>query len=748
LSRLLPWVAGLLLFLLGAMTLLAVRDRRRTKRLQAEITDLRRQEGALRARLEQFYSMAESIRDGLTILGDGKVVYLNDRACEILGRPREELIGLSLSDLVGPEERARLHEIEAQNSEAAPSIAELEFWIAREDGTRRCVQNRYAVDRDGGRVTCRYVVTTDVTERREAEEARQKYAERVAVLREIDQAVLAAESTEAIAQAAVERIRCLIPCQRASVALFDLQADEAHVAAAHVSGETRLGRGERIPVTSFDGLSCLRAGHHRAVADILAIPDPSEVAQALLAEGIRSYLHAPLISRGELIGALSVGAGTPDAFSAEHVDIAREVADQLAVAIQNARLLDAERRRSAELEALRQASIHLTSSLELQPVLEAILEHTLHLVAADDAHIFLYDGEQLTFGAALWAGGARKEPFSTPREHGLTYTVARSGERIVVPDVDTHPLFQDDRWGGAIVGLPLCFDDRVRGVMNVAWDRPHRFSQGELDALQLLADQAAIAIRNARLHQQVRRHAQDLAAALERSQELERLKSQFVQNVSHELRSPLSLIRGYAELLERGELGDLAPRQADALRIIARRARMLNELVKDITLILVAESRPSAREPVALGELARAAVDDFSVAARQAQLTVEAEIAPNLPRVWGEVTCLRRVLDNLLSNAIKFTPPGGRISVRVGCEAEQVILQVTDTGIGIPADQQEQVFDRFYQVDGSTRRRYGGVGLGLALVKEVVEGLGGRVGVDSEVGRGSTFTVALPTFQL
>jgi diguanylate cyclase (GGDEF)-like protein/PAS domain S-box-containing protein len=138
----------------------------------------------------------------------------------------------------------------------------------------------------------------------------------------------------------------------------------------------------------------------------------------------------------------------------------------------------------------------------MQPTLEMILDYALQLVAADDAHIFLCDGERLIFGAALWGGGHQQEPCAEPRPQGLTYTVARGGERIVVPDVSSHPLFQDYQWDGAIVGLPLRIGERVVGVMTVAFHRPHPFDESEMRVLGLLADQAAIAIENARLFEE------------------------------------------------------------------------------------------------------------------------------------------------------------------------------------------------------------------------------------------------------
>jgi signal transduction histidine kinase len=178
--------------------------------------------------------------------------------------------------------------------------------------------------------------------------------------------------------------------------------------------------------------------------------------------------------------------------------------------------------------------------------------------------------------------------------------------------------------------------------------------------------------------------------------------------------------------------------------IIARRVRALDDLVQDITLILEAQVSPPEREAVPLDKVARMAVEDFQLVVQQAELTLQAEVAAHLPPVNGSYGYVRRVLDNLLDNAVKFTPAGGTITVRVRREGDQVVLEVSDTGVGIPSDQLDRIFERFYQVNGSIWRRYGGVGLGLSLVKEIVETYGGRVTVESQVGEGSTFTVRLP----
>ncbi len=221
---------------------------------------------------------------------------------------------------------------------------------------------------------------------------------------------------------------------------------------------------------------------------------------------------------------------------------------------------EAYRKRSQELESLRQASLSVTSTLELPGVLEAILEHTLRLVAADDAHIFLYDGERLTFGAALWSDGRKGTPFAEPRKDGLTYTVARSGQRIVIPVANEDPIYSDWPWGGAIIGMPLTIGERVVGVMNVAFDQPHEFEESELRVLELLGDQAAVAIENARL--------------FERS-EAERRRVQLLYDVTQALASslnPREIMQRAMELTTTalgGLFGDgfLLEPESDALRL-------------------------------------------------------------------------------------------------------------------------------------------------------------------------------------
>jgi signal transduction histidine kinase/putative methionine-R-sulfoxide reductase with GAF domain len=460
---------------------------------------------------------------------------------------------------------------------------------------------------------------------------------------------------------------------------------------------------------------------------------------------MRCELCVPLKIGDRVIGVINAESAKMNNFTDADERLLATFAGQLATAMEKVRLFEAQRRRATELEALRQASLHLTSNLQLKPLLEAILKHALKLVAADSAVIFLYNGQTLQYGTSLWADKHPNRQLDTPRLHGLTYRVATTGKPMAVSDVRHSILYQDAPWDGALVGLPLRSGSQVIGVMNVAFEgRPHEFDENELSILELLADQAAIGLSNARLYAEAQQRAEELAVALAQREELVRLKSEFIQNVSHELRTPLTIIRGYVELLDNGEMGALQPGQREAITIISRRISMLNKLVEDLTTILETEAPTVEQQPVDLTELVNKAIDDFKDATRHAGLILTTQISKDIPSVMGNPIHLYRLLDNLLGNAIKFTPSGGTITVRLYREDATAVLEVADTGVGIPADKLDRIFERFYQVDGSTTRRYGGTGLGLALVKEIAEAHGGQVTIQSVLDKGSMFRVTLP----
>lgn len=258
-----------------------------------------------------------------------------------------------------------------------------------------------------------------------------------------------------------------------------------------------------------------------------------------------------------------------------------------------------------------------------------------------------------------------------------------------------------------------------------------------------------------------------LEESLEKLKELDRLKSNFLATVSHELRTPLTSVIGYSEMLLEGLAGDLSEEQRDYVRTIMEKGENLLQIITSILDISKIESGKVTLSPVEadLAEVARSSVTTIHPQAQKRGLNVELDVAAELPRVPADRDKIRQCLVNLLANALKFTPKGGTVTLSVERytgprrnrtdedrgfalfeprENHFVKLSVRDSGIGIPADKLERVFDTFYQVDNSSTREYGGTGLGLSIVKSYVEAHGGEVWVDSEEGKGSVFSILLP----
>ena len=271
-------------------------------------------------------------------------------------------------------------------------------------------------------------------------------------------------------------------------------------------------------------------------------------------------------------------------------------------------------------------------------------------------------------------------------------------------------------------------------------------SPSAVDLLVTVGQQFGVALHNAQLYAQAEERAAQLEIAYCQLQDLARRKTQFVQNTSHELRTPLTFVRGYLELFLNGDLGSLTEKQHGVLAIMDVKSRRLVELVNDIASLLDVELNPADVAPTDLVEIMTRSLNAHRERAHRADIALKTEWPDAAPIVQGNQQRLTQVFDHLLENAIKFSPSGGQIHVRMWTEHGNAFIRVADQGIGIPLDEQERIFDRFYQVDGSTTRRFGGTGLGLAIVKETIEAHGGALQIESNgvPGEGTAFTIILP----
>jgi signal transduction histidine kinase len=296
----------------------------------------------------------------------------------------------------------------------------------------------------------------------------------------------------------------------------------------------------------------------------------------------------------------------------------------------------------------------------------------------------------------------------------------------------------------------------VRGEMNVAVHL-HRVADafivdGIKRAMSARMHMATVEEASRELTEKNRR----LAQAVERLQEADRVKSNFLATVSHELRTPLTSVIGYSEMLLEGIAGELNDEQREYVRTVMEKGDQLLQLITgilDISRMEAGEMRLD-KAPFDLDEVVTVALSTIAPHARRKKLQMACSVPPALPLVFGDRDKIRQVLLNLLGNAVKFTPEGGKIEVTAAPSTivpvpaadspRAVRVSVRDSGIGVPPEHQKRVFDPFFQVDNSSTREYGGTGLGLSIVKRLVEAHGGVVWVDSEAGKGSTFSFTIP----
>lgn len=290
-------------------------------------------------------------------------------------------------------------------------------------------------------------------------------------------------------------------------------------------------------------------------------------------DDVQSAVAVPVTHEQALRGVLVASAHTKAAFSAQDERMLMLLANQVSASMELTRLFQAQARRQHELEILRQANLLFTTTFDREILITQILDYALRLVAADDAHLYLYQAGQLRLGGVKWIEEPLFHAALEPRENGLTYTVARSGELIVVDQVNQHPLFSKWQWGGAVVGLPLKSGDHVRAVLNVAFVQPHQFESEELRALRLLADQAAIALENARNYAETQNQLRDA-------------------QLLHRAGEALSRTLTFNQLLER-----LADFFIEAVRVEACCISMLDAARDHLIVMLDRDPIPESREP-------------------------------------------------------------------------------------------------------------------------------------------------------
>jgi signal transduction histidine kinase/putative methionine-R-sulfoxide reductase with GAF domain len=553
--------------------------------------------------------------------------------------------------------------------------------------------------------------------------------------------------------------------------IFLVDADEKFavlLASTGEAGEKMLEQKYQLPVGSRSIIGYVtESGEMLVINDVNK--DPIHHPHPLLPE-TRSELGIPLKIGPRVIGALNVQSNTSDGFIPEDTSVLQTLADQITVAVDNARsyeiaqqAIEESRQRVQELSVLFNTSQALASAtMESQEIANIIARRFLEVFKLPKCSISMIEpesGELLTiFSLARGKNGAYQEMFPTGEAgkpsplngyaeiqqviDGLTPLIVK------VNDIDINPATQvylQQIGASLLVLLPLAVKGQAIGIITLeAWDELASFNLTQTTLAVTLANAAAAALENARLYEVQ-------LSTSEKLREVDKLKSQFLANMSHELRTPLNSIIGFSRVILKGIDGPISELQQQDLNAIYSAGQHLLNLINDILDISKIEAGKmelSFVDDVNLADLINSVLSTAVGLVKDKPIRLEQIIPADLPTLRADPTRLRQVILNLLSNAAKFTERGS-ITIEAGIQTPQpgqseIIIKVTDTGIGISLEHQKNLFQPFTQVDGSATRKTGGSGLGLSISRLLVEIHGGQIGVESTEGKGSCFYFTLP----
>lgn len=473
----------------------------------------------------------------------------------------------------------------------------------------------------------------------------------------------------------------------------------------------------------------------------------------ILLPGASPYVYVALGTGGlgviailERVGALphyTVIPTLPEALHRDPIFIAAQVAFFAIAAFATVHLaalvMSRLRERERQVAALLQATQAVSSTLSLPDVLQRLARSAASALSMSRASIRLLDetGERLPMVANCGLSDAYRDKGQVYISRSPLDREAMSGQPVIVHHAPTdariqYPRQVSEEGIGSIIVVPIIGRAGPMGVLRVYAEQPDRFTSRDVDYVMAIARQGAVAIENAMAHDAL--------------QKADRARGQFVRTVTHEVRAPVSGAQSLLRVLLRGMAGDVSKSQRDILARVSSRLDLLMELINDL-LALGASKTAELQEPpqpVDLQPTLQREVDLLAQEAREKQIRLTFEAPDETLTVEATADGLSQVFRNLIGNAVKYTPPGGRVDVRLKQQDQSAAISVSDTGIGIPAEDLSHLWEEFFRATNARRSEIVGTGLGLSIVKRLVETYNGLISVQSAEGKGTTFTVTLP----
>ena len=702
----------------------------RTRKLSAALDQLRLQDAAL-----------QSAPDAVAISDDrGRIQWINPAFTRLTGYGLAEATGHThhiLDSAKHDETFFQTFYEQLLKTVSAGETYRTEIVNRRKDGSLFTAELVIAAVRNAhGAITHYVTIQHDISERKRAEE-------RTAVLLQITTEIAGTLDPHALLDGVQRRVAEVLPCDALVTLLLDPLREVFRIA-----GDYGIQPGWRAALSALESLLERRFGEDVAKEQPLVINDfghPGVLAEFAAQVPIGALTAVTLRVHGEYLGRLCAArlrGGAP--FTAADVDVLSGIAQQLAIGLKSSKLYEAQREEANVSGALARLGGELIAHLDTPQLLERLCQVTTEILHCDVSSTFFRDPEKRDWSGAAMAGHTAEywESLRAVRISETTFApeverLAREGILQFQPaDIPRglEPATAMALQSGVKLFLYMALrrGEELVGVQTATWyNRTGRLSPEEERIAHGIGQIASVALDHFRI-----------ISELERAN---RLKSDFMATMSHELRTPLNIIMGYNALLLDEVFGSLTSDQADTVRRTQGSAEELLELINATLDISRLETGlpPLSLEAIDVGNLLETLAAEMAQRYEKPMVALVCDASPQLPRIRTDAVKLKLVMKNLLSNAMKFTAEG-RVTLSACQRVAGVEIAVADTGIGIAPDVLPVIFEAFRQGESGPTRGYGGVGLGLYIVRRLVELLAGTVTVDTEVGRGSTFRVWLP----
>jgi PAS domain S-box-containing protein len=650
----------------------------------------------------QFRLVAEHMEAILCLLRDSQMVFANRQLEKITGYTQAEVSAMSVYDLLLPEDAGRVRAAVTENRQLSPRPAmRLEFRIQRKNGGICWIDLTVKHIVLDGMLTS-LCIAHDMTASKQISDALRQSEDRYRSV--VD-----------------KQLELVSRCTPDTVLTF---ANESYCRYFGVKREDIIGKSFMELVVDSDREATL--SHLQRVAQN-GVPFLYEHRVVLPSGEVRwqEWTDYPIIAQ--------------DGTVSEFQSVGRDITER--------KQAEAERNHYIHwLEIIQRVDSELTQVLSFDYVLKIALDAAIRLSRASAGAIHMVEKEQMWVAHIIGNYPGSMIGMRVPTSKGIIGRVVRSGKAEFITDVRNDPDYVPNVVDTVSqITVPLVAADRLLGVMNVQSNQRDYFTPQIFDLVKLLASRVASALDNARLYDVSQQQLGELQGLYQQVSLLEQLKTQVIRVAAHDLRNPLGVISGYVQLLE-VELEDkIEPRLKDYFGIIRQATDRIDKITRDIlTMERMGEAQELLMEHADLREIVLEVCDSLRPQARDKGIDLRVTVTDTPVIVVGNRTLLHETADNLLNNAIKYTPTGGQITVTLRLEEKQVIFEVQDSGFGIPQDQQDRLFQPFFRAQTKETRSIKGTGLGLHIVKSIIERHHGTLRFKSTYGAGSTFGFALP----